>query len=231
MEVERSEFDNVLQLVKRREDHSDILQALAAWELDPVQARLERLGEGARTLAVRLGKPEPEIVCDAHRLRTDNGHWSAFWSSCVHLVRNAIDHGIESEEVRTSAGKAARGRIVLSAALEDVAQGDSAFVIRIVDDGAGIDWERIGEKAKAQGLPFETDAHKVAALFADGISSKDEASEVSGRGVGMSAILGEVKQRDGVIAVTSQRGHGTTVEMRFPSAALLGARRPERRTA
>jgi HPt (histidine-containing phosphotransfer) domain-containing protein len=222
LEVEKSEFDNVLTLVQKRQDHVDILQALAAWELDPVQARLERLGDGARTLAARLSKPEPEVICDAHRLRTDNGHWASLWSACVHLVRNAVDHGFEDEAAREAAGKPVRGRMVLSAAVEG-----NDFVIAIADDGAGIDWDRLGEKARERGLPYETEAQRIAVLFHDGVSSKDEASEVSGRGVGMSAVLSEVERRGGHLSVTSRRGHGTTVQMRFPAHTMMGLRRKD----
>jgi HPt (histidine-containing phosphotransfer) domain-containing protein len=221
MEVEKTEFDDVIQLVQKRQDHQDILRALAAWELDPVQARLERLGEGARVLSERLGKPKLEVVCDAHRLRTDSTQWAAFWASCVHLVRNAIDHGVDSAEARAAAGKPEKPRIVLSADVER-----DEFVVRISDDGAGVDWAKLAAKAAERGLPFETEDQKVDALFADGISSRDDASEVSGRGIGMSAVRAEVQSRQGRISVKSRAGQGTTVEMHFPASMMLGARKP-----
>ena len=217
LEVRTSDYRDVVQLVQRRRNHESILTAMTAWELDPMQARLERLGESARALADRLGKPGLEVVCEGNGLRTSNADWAPLWSSCVHLIRNAVDHGIEPASARAAAGKSRVGRLVLSSTREA-----DELVIRVSDDGVGIDWDALGRKAAEEGLPFDTDEARVAALFRDGVSSRDQVAEVSGRGVGLAAVLQEVKRLNGAIAVTSRRGHGTTVEMRFPAATMIG---------
>jgi len=223
LEVHKADYSDVVQLIQRRRNHESILSAMAAWELDPVQARLDRLGESARALADRLGKPGLEVVCQGNGLRTSNADWAPLWSSCVHVIRNAVDHGIEPASVRSAAGKSEAGHMVLSATREA-----DEVVIRVSDDGVGIDWDALGRKAAEAGIPFDTDEARVAALFRDGLSSRDQVTDVSGRGIGLAAVLQEVKRLGGAIAVNSRRGQGTTVEMRFPAPAMIG-RQVERR--
>jgi len=218
LEVERVEFQQVVQLVRRRQHHDDILRALSNWELDPVLPRLERLADYARALAERLGKAEIDVECDAQALRVDSATWGPFWSVCVHLVRNAVDHGIEPSEVRTAAGKSPRGNVLLSALLDE-----GEFIIEISDDGAGIDWAAVIAQAAARGLPVTTEVERVEALFADGVSTRDSATDVSGRGVGMAAVRDEVRRLGGTISVDSNLHRGTTCVMRFPARAMLRA--------
>jgi signal transduction histidine kinase len=217
LEVHKSDYSDVVQLIQRRRNHESILSAMAAWELDPVQARLDRLGESARALADRLGKPGLEVVCEGNGLRTSNADWAPLWSSCVHVIRNAVDHGIEPATARSAAGKSEAGHMVLSATREA-----DEVVIRVSDDGVGIDWDALGRKAAEAGIPFDTDEARIAALFRDGLSSRDQVTDVSGRGIGLAAVLQEVKRLGGAIAVTSKRGQGTTVEMHIPAPAMVG---------
>jgi chemotaxis protein histidine kinase CheA len=100
-----------------------------------------------------------------------------------------------------------------------------SLVISLTDDGAGVDWERVATKAAERGLPHATDEDRVRALFVDGLSTRDEITETSGRGVGMAGFAREVEARGGVVEVASQRGAGTTFTLRFPaaSAAATGA--------
>jgi two-component system, chemotaxis family, sensor kinase CheA len=88
------------------------------------------------------------------------------------------------------------------------------------DDGRGIDWSSVAAKAQRRGLPHETQSDLVEALFADGVTTRDEVNEYSGRGIGMGVIREACRSRGGEIHVDSQPGKGTTVEFRFPRAAV-----------
>lgn len=211
IEVSRKDYEQTLSLMRALETRPEVVRSVQEWDLDPVHARLERLGENAASLAERLGKPELKIECDGGGLRLESDRWASLWSACVHLVRNAVDHGIELPDERAARGKRGGGRLVLQAAVES-----EELVLAFEDDGAGIDWPRLEQKAIARGLPFANEADRVAVLFADGLSSRDEASEVSGRGVGMGAVRDEVRARGGSIRVNSTPGLGTRIELRCP---------------
>jgi two-component system chemotaxis sensor kinase CheA len=138
-------------------------------------------------------------------------------------VRNAIDHGAETSEARAAAGKPPVAKLGFFAE-----QRGADLVIEIQDDGQGIDWERIALKAREAQMPFETRAHLERALFSDGISSRDEVSETSGRGIGMGALKAACEGLGGSIEVESQRGVGTTLRFRLPNSP---ARSPVSRAA
>lgn len=215
VEVSRPDYDSTLRFARRVHADRELLRALERWTLDPVQSRLERLGENTLALGDRLGKPGLAIEVDAGDLRVDASRWSSFWAACVHLTRNAVDHGIESSDERESKGKPAHGTVRLQAAVEN---GD--FVMRVSDDGAGIAWDKLAERALRLGLPFETEADRVAVLFADGVTTREDVDEVSGRGIGMGAVRDEVTSRGGTIRITSDAGQGTCIEMRFSQARM-----------
>jgi chemotaxis protein histidine kinase CheA len=120
---------------------------------------------------------------------------------------------------RFRSGPTSSGHLVLSATRES-----DELVIRISDDGAGIDWNALGRKAEKHRLAFDSDEQRAAALFQDGLSSRDQVTDVSGRGIGLAAVRQEVSRLGGTISVISQAGQGTTVEMRFPVAAMVGSR-------
>jgi two-component system chemotaxis sensor kinase CheA len=109
--------------------------------------------------------------------------WGPFWSSFVHVVRNAIDHGLEVEEDRLSAGKSANGMLDIQTRIS----GDT-FVVSMKDDGRSIDWTNIQQKAESRGLPCSTQDDLVDALFTDGVTTAKSMSDTSGRGVGLAAI-------------------------------------------
>ena len=94
------------------------------------------------------------------------------------------------------------------------------FVCEVRDDGSGIDWEQVGERARLRGLPHATPAELEAALFADGLSTKRVQTELSGRGIGMGAVRATCEQLGGRIRVESQRGTGTRVELRVPRTRM-----------
>jgi two-component system chemotaxis sensor kinase CheA len=133
----------------------------------------------------------------------------------VHLIRNAVDHGIESPQVRESAGKPRAGTIILSAS-----QSGADVLIRVADDGAGMDEETIRAKAVSKGL-LSPDSQisrpeLLSLVFEPGFSTADEVTSVSGRGVGMDVVKRHVESLRGTIEIDSHPGVGTDIHIRLP---------------
>jgi two-component system, chemotaxis family, sensor kinase CheA len=218
VEIDDEQFEAILTALVRRRPHDEIARAVARWKLEAAEVRLGRLAEQAQTLALRLGKAalDVQIRCDAVFL--DPPRWAPFWASFVHAVRNAVDHGIESAEERLRQHKSERGQLVLEARLDG-----GELVVAIADDGRGIDWRTLELKASAQGLPTGGHDDLVAALFADGVSTAAQVSDISGRGVGMGALRAACEALGGRVRVLAPRradGNsapgGTRMEFRFP---------------
>ena len=143
----------------------------------------------------------------------------------MHLVRNALDHGLEPPEERVAAGKPPRGRLTVSAR-----QAGSGVVIDVRDDGRGVDPARMARKAVERGLIAPGDAAAVDAaraaelIFTPGFSTAEQTSDVSGRGVGMDAVRAKVRELGGDVRLESEHGAGSHVEIRLPlTLAILRA--------
>jgi two-component sensor histidine kinase len=175
------------------------------------------IAEQVRQVARRMGKGEVDAEIAPSRLRLPPQRWAAFWSVFGHVVRNTVDHGFEAPARRVELGKPESGVVRMS--FEERA---NEVLFRFGDDGAGIDWERLARKASAKGLPTATREDLEKALFADAISTRDEASALSGRGVGMGAVLECVQAKGGSVSVKTKRGEGTTWVFRFPITMLGG---------
>jgi len=145
-------------------------------------------------------------------LRFDRRRWAPFWAAFVHMLRNAVDHGIESSEERVAAGKPPAGRLALRAR-----QTTDDLVIEISDDGRGIDWEGVRDKAEALGLRTQNEADLVQALLRGGVSTKLTPTEISGRGAGVSACAQACEALGGEMSLESVRGKGATFHFRFPA--------------
>lgn len=210
VEIEKGEFDALTQRVDAGAPASEISAALRAWTKQPISLRLERLARQATALARRLAKPELKTEISAGGVRLDPDGWSRYWSSMVHVIRNAVDHGIESAEDRLAAGKPESATLWLSAERKS-----GQLIVAVRDDGRGIDWERVKAKAAAQGLRHRDQADLVDALFSDGLSTRDVASETSGRGIGLSAVREEVQRLGGEVILESRAGRGTTFRFVF----------------
>ena len=193
--------------------------------LEPVRPFLERLGKYARALAARLGKSEPRIEIADGGLLVDGKRAAALFASLVHLIRNAVDHGLETRTERAAAGKP---EAVLS--LRASVEGGEA-VIAIEDDGRGIDWERVRQRARARGLPATSMSDLIAALFSAEFSTRDEATTISGRGVGLAAVQAEVTRMSGRTLVESELGRGTLFRLCVAVDALGIPRARTRRQA
>ncbi len=210
IEIEAKELDAAAALATTPE----LSTMLESWRREPVTRRFERLAHQVAEVARRVGKPEPTVQIRGAGIRMEAEGRTAFWAAMIHIVRNAVDHGIEDEATRVAAGKPPRGEIVLSATREA-----DMLVLRVSDDGRGIDWDAVRTRAQAMGVPCTTERELARAIFHDGLTTRDTATEMSGRGVGLSALAEVVAQLGGEIHVHSQIGAGTTVTFTFDEAA------------
>ena len=185
------------------DDRAALLRTVRSWRLAPVRPILERLAHHARRIADGRGKPV-DVVVDTDSARVDVHATAELWNSLVHVVRNAIDHGVDDPADRVAAGKPARFQLRL-AARDD----GGALRIAISDDGAGIDWDRLISRARERGLILGADERE-AALFADGVSTRAQVSELSGRGIGLGAVRAACDALAVRIDVVSRPGAGTT---------------------
>ena len=169
-----------------------------------------------RDLAVACGK-QVRIDMEGQETELDKTIIEAVRDPLTHLVRNAVDHGIESPDERVRAGKAAEGRLLLHAFHEG-----GKVVIDLTDDGGGIDPARVRDKAVRVGLvPAEqafrlSDRELVALVFLPGFSTTDRVTQFSGRGVGMDVVRTNIERIGGTVDIESQVGRGTTVRMKIP---------------
>lgn len=215
LELEDEQFEAILKLVLERGPHEEIAQSIADWKLEPTEQRLNRIAVQAQRIANRLNKGTIGVEIEHAELSTCPTRWGGFWSSFVHVVRNAVDHGLETEDQRADAGKSTTGHLGLKTYLDD-----GEFVIELVDDGRGVDWPAVAARAKLMGLPAETPQDLTLALFSDGLSTAVDVSEVSGRGVGMAAVRQACEELGGQVSIHSERGAGTTLTFRFPQAMM-----------
>jgi len=169
-----------------------------------------------RDLAKEFGK-EIDLVIEGEETELDKSLVEEISDPLVHLVRNAADHGLETPEIREAAGKPRRGRMRLAAAHEG-----NHVVIEIEDDGAGIDIERVKQKALERGLVTEqeaaemTDTQAFELLFQAGFSTAKKLSKVSGRGVGMDVVKTNISRLNGTITITSTPGQGARFTLKLP---------------
>lgn len=216
VEVERGLFTDLRRAVEAGLPKSVILERLRAMTYEPVGQRLTRFDAWVSASATVYGKPAPCIEIDDGGIRFDGQTWEPFWSAAVHLIRNAVAHGIETPEERSARSKPPVGRLRVRCE----ASGDT-LTISFADDGRGIDWSRIREVARERGLPLSTQKGLVEALFSDGFTTRNEADELSGRGQGLGAAREAVRALGGNIDIVSQLGAGTLVRLSF-SLAVVG---------
>jgi two-component system chemotaxis sensor kinase CheA len=210
VEVDQEEYAAVLGALDGNGEREEIALRIKGWQFETAQVRLSRLAEQTRAIGARLGKGALNVVIEPNDVHLLPASWAAFWSSFTHVIRNAIDHGIESADERLAAGKPAAGQIRLTTELVD-----DDFLVKIADDGRGIAWNRVRDRAAAAGLPHDTNEALVEALFQDGLSTKEVLSEFSGRGIGMGAVRATCRKMGGSVQVTSTEGQGTRLTFRW----------------
>jgi two-component system chemotaxis sensor kinase CheA len=187
----------------------------------PVREALRGLPRAVRELSIRLGK-DVDFVLQGEGVEADKAVVEGLFEPLLHLIRNALDHGIEPEQTRRNAGKPVRGRIDLRVRR----QGDKIHV-EIADDGRGIDPTWIRQVARGRGLHHEdalvamSEAELVDLIFSPGFSTAGTVTDVSGRGVGMDAVRVAVEQLGGSVGVSSVPGEGTTIRLALPVTVML----------
>lgn len=202
-----------------REDFGALEERVMALRMQPLLPVLERAARAARIAARAAGK-EIDLVLVGGEVRVDRSLAEQIGEPLLHLLRNAIDHGIEPADERRAAGKRVRG----SVRLEVSAEG-SRVRVRVADDGRGIDTERVARAAAAQGLiaagAHVTEEHALRLIFRPGFSTAGRVSDVSGRGVGLDVVEHSLERAGGELRVRTRRGEGTTFELRVPLALAL----------
>ncbi|MGA2290506.1 chemotaxis protein CheA [Bradyrhizobium sp.] len=190
--------------------------AVMAIRMMPVGQVFQRFPRLVRDLARKLGK-QVDLVIEGEDTEADKNVIESLFDPLLHMVRNSLDHGVESPEARAACGKPGAAKVKLLARRD----GDQV-VIEVVDDGRGIDPEVIKRKAYERGLIDEarlaaiTDDEATMLVFAAGFSTAESISDVSGRGVGMDVVRNAVEKAGGRIAMTSVKGAGTTVRIDLP---------------
>jgi two-component system, chemotaxis family, sensor kinase CheA len=217
LEIDDTEYSKLLQAVLKGAPHKQLAQMMGDWQLEPTAKRLARLAEQAQGLARRLNKGPLQVNIDAGELRLEPQRWASFWSAFVHVLRNAIDHGLEEAHERQQANKPNTLSLRLSTRCEN-----GQFVLQVEDDGRGIDWGKVAAKAAEIGILTQDQHELEAVLFHDGISTRDEANEFSGRGVGLGAVKAASEERMGRVEVHSAEGKGTRITFRFPEDQMAG---------
>lgn len=201
------------QLLRHSEDQ---LNRLLDLQLQPLRPFLQNLARHARELARELGK-EIEVVLEGGEARLDQRIASELRGAFLHLVANAVDHGIEPPEERLELGKPRVGRLEIAAT-----SSGERVEIAVADDGAGVDAERVLEAAREAGLVAfgvdPSDAEVLQLLFLTGFSTRRQVSEVSGRGVGLDAVATTVRQLGGDVWIASEPGRGSRVLVEVPAA-------------
>jgi two-component system, chemotaxis family, sensor kinase CheA len=187
----------------------------------PLLRILEPLPRAARDVAERAGV-RVEVVLRGAELELDRSILDRLSDPLVHILRNAVDHGIETPDERTAAGKPAVGRIAIEARREK-----DSIRLSVSDDGAGIDLEAVRRRAVEAGvvhadLAADLSAEQIAALvFEPGLSTAAEVSEISGRGVGMDAVRSTLESLGGSVEIATERGRGTTTTLVVPITAAV----------
>ncbi|MCZ8077275.1 MAG: chemotaxis protein CheA [Paucibacter sp.] len=194
----------------------DMQHAIMQVRMLPVGTIFQRFGRLVRDTSKRLGK-EVRLVIEGEDTEADKNVIESLADPLIHILRNSLDHGIESPAQRLAAGKPAMGTLRVSARQE----GDRVL-LDISDDGAGVDTERVRAKAVERGLiPAEraellSEHEAVQLIFLPGFSTADAISDLSGRGVGMDVVRAAVERVNGVVSLSSERGQGTRIRLSLP---------------
>ncbi|MFM1905151.1 MAG: hypothetical protein RLZZ440_3051, partial [Planctomycetota bacterium] len=201
---------------------ADLQRTAMAMRMIPIRGSFQKMGRLVRDVAVQLGK-EISLVVEGEETEVDRTVIEEIGDPLVHMVRNAADHGIEPPAERIAAGKPAAGRITLQA----FHQG-GFVVIRISDDGRGLDPARLRRKGIERGLvppgAVLDDREALELIFAPGFSTADKVTDVSGRGVGMDVVRRNIERVRGKVEIESVPGRGTcfTISMPLTLAIIEG---------
>lgn len=192
--------------------HDEVFKA----RMQPIETIFNKFPRFVRQISQELAK-EVDLIVTGQDTEVDRTVIEQIGDPILHLVRNAIDHGIETVEDRLAAGKDAKGQLVLSARSEE-----GSIIVSVSDDGKGINAERVASKAVSLGLITQEQAatmsyhEAIDLIFAPGLSTAVKIGGLSGRGVGMDVVRNNIQRLNGSVVVYSTPGQGTSFELRLP---------------
>ena len=187
----------------------------------PVKTVFQRFPRLVRDLARSLGK-EVRLVIEGEAIELDKTILEQIGDPLVHVIRNAVDHGLEAPEERLASGKTAAGQVILRASHEA-----GGVVIEVTEDGRGIDADALKRKAVEKGLLTReaadgmTEEAAFQLVFLPGLTTAAKLTDVSGRGVGMDVVRSNVRNLQGTIEIRSKRGQGTTFLIKLPTSLMV----------
>lgn len=186
----------------------------------PIAQFLEGFEETAQALALKLGKKLHPIVIHGGDTIIHREHYSELFTTLIHQLNNIVNHGIESPILRRFHHKEEFGQIVINVQIDDsdTNYGNSSLIIEITDDGQGIDPLKIREKLRSKGVATNllTDQEVLQFIFKGNLSSRDQVTQISGRGIGMEAIMHTVTDLGGTVKIESSPLKGSTLTIRVP---------------
>lgn len=208
------EFERLMNGVQQLERNTrDLQESVMSIRMLPMSTVFSRFPRVVRDLSQKLGK-QVRLVLAGESTELDKGLIERIADPLTHLVRNSLDHGVETPDVREARGKPREGTITLKASHQS-----GNIVIEVGDDGAGLNRERILSKARERGLPVSdgmSDQEVWGLIFEAGFSTADQVTEVSGRGVGMDVVKKNITAMGGRVDIESMTGVGTRMTVRLP---------------
>ncbi|MFT6387864.1 MAG: HPt (histidine-containing phosphotransfer) domain-containing protein/HAMP domain-containing protein [Cellvibrionaceae bacterium] len=214
IDISPQELNDVLQRIESIHGDSTLIDTLSSWKREPAARRLDRLKATAMSLAKRMKIDNFTVNVESNSIRLPELDWQGFWGEVVHLIGNALTHGIESDAERLTNGKPSIATLQLDAKWDD--SEEPAILIVVSDDGRGIDWDALYDKAKRMGVAVSDSNDGRQLLFSHGLSSINTVSNIAGRGFGMASVASCVERLSGTISVFSEKQKGTRFEIRIP---------------
>ncbi|WP_296731687.1 chemotaxis protein CheA [Anaerovibrio sp.] len=210
------ELDNFSKAARQlHKINGELQDSVMALRMVPLEGTFKKMNRIVRDMTKKLGK-KARLVLVGESTEVDKNINEHISDPLMHIVRNSVDHGIEMPDVRLEAGKDETGTIVLSA---ENAGGE--VVLKIKDDGGGLNKEKILERARKNGIISKPEAELsdqeiYSFIFAPGFSTKENVTEFSGRGVGMDVVVSNIKSLGGKVLVDSEPGQGSTTTIKIP---------------
>ncbi|HET9933726.1 MAG TPA: ATP-binding protein [Polyangiaceae bacterium] len=214
IELYESDLVELVSGLRGRRDYPQLIELVESWKWTRTSVLLRRLAAQVHRVGERLNK-HVEVRIEHNNLRVMPGALDDFWGSLIHVIRNAVDHGIETEAERAQQGKPAHGIITLR-----TTQLGEGFAVELADDGRGIAFDDLRRIAEARGLPSKTRRDLLDVMFSDGVSTREQATDTSGRGVGLGAVVAACRAAGGMVDVDSGSGKGTSFKFAFPKQAV-----------
>ena len=217
-DAERLDFNEEFGKLTKRMNFvtSELQMQVLKMRMIPVDKVFKKFPRIVRSLARDLGK-EVDLQIFGEETELDRSVVDEIGDPLIHLIRNAMDHGLETPDERADAGKSRVGTLILAAIHEG-----NQIIISNTDDGRGIDTDRVGRKALEKGLVTEDQLAAMSQrelfdlIFLPGFSTKEKASDLSGRGVGMDVVKTNIKKLNGLIEIKSEKGMGSEFILRLP---------------